>query len=247
MPDDYILYILLIGLAVIWIPWLLAHKIRPFFGKKALRKWLLARQHKNTVEEGLDMLHALYAKTNAHKISKNYRKRKGIHSEKFLYGEVYPVTLIKLLDLAKPAPNDIFYDLGSGAGQAVILADKCYPFSKCKGIELLPALYHLSEEKRIDYENEAKQKEPETKTNIEFIEGSFLEHDFSDADIVFINATAFKGDIWEQLTKKLNMLNSGSRVIVTSLTLDPAQFEEIYHDHEVMSWGFCTVRIYKHT
>lgn len=245
MFDNYILILFFIAILVIWVPWLLAHKIRPYFGRKALRQWLEARKHKHIVIDALNSVEELYAHTNAFKISKDYRDKSNLHTDQFLYGEIYLVTLIKLLDIAKPRAGEIFYDFGSGSGKTVLLADKVYHFGACKGIELLPSLYELSASKAQVYaEFESAKKKPKP-TNVQFIQADFLEYDFSDANIIFINATAYKGEIFDKLVPKLKLLKSGTRIIITTLQLEDEAFDKIYQAHEVMSWGFCSVRIYQ--
>jgi SAM-dependent methyltransferase len=185
------------------------------------------------------------SRTNPHRVSKMTRRQKKLLSDEYLYGEINLLTLVKLIDLASPQKDEVFFDLGSGAGDAIFMADYCYEFSQCTGIEILPALFQLSERKQEKYKEKAIEINPTKSVTSHFIQDNFLKVDFSTADIVFINATAFKGPTWDNLSKLLKLLKPGSRVIVTSLKLKAPDFELIYSANEVMSWGFCSVRIFK--
>lgn len=245
MFDNIAIILFIIAVLMIWVPWLTAHKIRPFFGKIALNKWLQARKHKAKAIEGLNIIDQIYQHTNAHKISQKYRNQNNLKEESFLYGEVYAVTFLKLMDLTHPKPGEHFYDLGSGSGKLVLLADYCYPFKSTTGIELLPVLHELSIQKLSDYQKLKEKNGRPQSSQIKFIQANFLEIDFTNANIIIINATAFKGEIFDLLEEKLKLIPAGARVIITSLPIRADEFEMIYSGHEVMSWGFCSVRIYK--
>jgi len=46
-----------------------------------------------------------------------------------------------LLELTKPQPGEIFYDLGCGGGRPLFIASLAFPFlKKCVGIEYLEGL-----------------------------------------------------------------------------------------------------------
>lgn len=239
------LILFLIGLLVIWVPWLLAHKIRPYFGKKKLASWLDEHKHKNKVNQALKTIHATYMGSNPFRTSKLARMKRKLESDQYLYGEVNLLTLVKLIDLTNPKADEIFYDLGSGGGRAVLMASLCYDFKICCGIELLKPLYHLAQQKRQAMIQIIKKKKPNFNSTAQFINGDFLTVDFSDADIIFVNATAYGGYIWDSLVTRFKNLKIGSRIIVTTFKLNYPQFKCILESHEVMSWGYCSVRIYQ--
>lgn len=223
----------------------MAHKIRPFFGKRQLLTWLEQRNQNRRINEAIQIIPSL-TNANPHQISKRTRKQQGLLSDEYLYGEMHLITFVKLMDICQPKEGEVFYDLGSGAGDVIFMADYCYPFSKCYGVELLDSLYNLSTEKRERFVKQANALQPEKTISSQFILGDFLQVDFSDADIIFINATAFKGATWDNLSKLLKLLKPGARIIVTSLELKTPEFKMIYGAHELMSWGYCSVRIYEH-
>lgn len=234
-----------LGLLVIWVPWLLAHKIRPYFGKKNLSEWLDKHQHQKRVKLALATVEEAYKTTNTFKVSKAARTNRKLESDQFMYGEILDLTLVKMLEVAQPKAGEVFYDLGSGGGRTVFMADLCYDFKRCCGIEILEPLYRLSLNKRKQINEIAKAKDKSYHSTVDFINGDFLTLDFNDADIIFINATAWGGYIWENLVAKLKKLKVGCRIIVTTFKLNYPEFKCLLETHEVMSWGFCSVRIYQ--
>ena len=63
--------------------------------------------------------------------------RKGMGVGVFAYGEAEIDSFAWVLHHAHPKPGEVFYDLGSGLGKAVILAFLLHDFQKLVGIELL--------------------------------------------------------------------------------------------------------------
>ena len=52
-----------------------------------------------------------------------------------------------MLEFVKPKPGEIFYDLGCGSGQPLLIASLAFPKLKaCRGIELLDDLAALGQE-----------------------------------------------------------------------------------------------------
>ncbi|HET9843357.1 MAG TPA: methyltransferase domain-containing protein [Gammaproteobacteria bacterium] len=247
MLDESLFTLVLFGIGVvfIWGPWLLAQKIRPFFGKKQLNHWLAQRNQSKKMVQAVKTLTALYANTNPARVSKYTRLKHNLKQDHFLYGEIDLITLVKLLDFIQPKPQTIFYDLGSGAGKAVLMASLTYPFAKCIGIELLAPLHQLAQKKCTLLERLAREKDKNFCSNLHFIQGNFLAIDFSDADIIFANATAYKGETWDNLVNKLKTVKRGCRIIVTTFKLNSLDFKILYEGAELMSWGFCSVRIYE--
>jgi predicted RNA methylase len=150
--------------------------------------------------------------------------------------------------LANPKPGEVFYDLGSGAGKAAMIAGLAFDFSKVRGIEKLDDLHATSTAllKKLPQLPEFQQLLPNKHINIQFIHNDFLKEDISDADLVFANATCFRADLWNNLITKLLSLKKGARIIVASQSLDAiGGFELKYSDLHLMSWGLSTISIYE--
>lgn len=93
--------------------------------------------------EVYDLIHA---GTDAHLTSDRERSEKDLHwATELIYGEVMFQHFIPTLEYAKPAPGEVFWDLGCGGGKPLMTASLAFPQLKaCKGLELLEQLTNLA-------------------------------------------------------------------------------------------------------
>ena len=61
----------------------------------------------------------------------------------FTYGEIDFFSFGKLLENCFPKENEVYWDLGCGAGKRLVAASLYFPFLQVKGVEYLPNLYLL--------------------------------------------------------------------------------------------------------
>lgn len=182
----------------------------------------------------------LYENTCGEQLSKQDRGSFIKDDCSLIYGEVYFDSFVAILAAAEPKARDIFCDLGSGTGKAVIAAALLHNFAMCIGIEILPALYQTSLEKLVMLQ----KIKTNHLSNIQFIQTDFYKFDFSNANIVFINATGFFGESYRDLVLILKKLNPGTRIIITSKLLPLSDFELTHQAFYLMSWGLSRVSIY---
>lgn len=246
MITYYNVTILIVAVLLVWIPWLWRYRIRPRAAKAQLKKLLKNHPEAQSLIDKENFLVELYQTVNARRISQQERKRLGITEDAFVYGEIEFLPFFTILDRVKPQSHEIFYDLGSGSGKAVMTATCYFDLSKACGIELLPGLFAAANA-QIQKAYQLKKIDSRKIASIKFINDNFIEYDFSDGDIIFINATCLDYFIWEKLLTKLTCLKSGSRVIVTTKKIAHEQFEVIYSGMDLMSWGMNTVNIYRKT
>jgi len=175
----------------------------------------------------------LYSTVNGFALSRQARRERD--AIEYTYGEIDFISFISLISLAKPNTNTVFYDLGSGTGKAVLACAMVFNMHKCYGVELFSALHdsalkqqHLLQQ-LPDYQEKSK--------SIHFIHGDFLHIDLSDATLIFLNATAFFGDLWTDINHQLRQTKPGTLIITTSKKLSSAFFivKKITTVH--MSWG----------
>lgn len=161
----------------------------------------------------------------------------------YTYGEIEFVSFIALLSLVKPNAETIFYDLGSGSGKAVLACVMVYSVQKSVGIELFPELYQsaLTQKQKLG----AIEHYVPAANKVTFILGSFLEIDLREANLIFINATAFIGSTWEQLNIVLAALPLLNTVITTSKPLLANSFFIEKTAKVQMSWGVVTAFIHQ--
>jgi len=202
----------------------------------------------------------------AKKDAKEESERKKLKKENFIYGEVNFRAISYILLYLTHEHNLLngkgyFYDLGSGAGRAVIGAVLTAPFEKYVGIEYLDSLYDVSiitkkkfEEDFEKYYKENKQMLPNYKIEknfpeIEFIHGDFLKEDLSKASFIFINSSTFTDQLLGDLANKLNEdCKSGCVVVNTTMELsklDKNKWDFLPYFRRYMSWGIATINVYK--
>lgn len=240
-------------LLAIWLPWLWRYKIKPYYAKDELITQLKQRPDWPIIQTKLLFLIELYKGVNASAASRKDRKRLNLQEDAFIYGEIAFLSFFNILTKVNPQPDDIFYDLGCGSGKALYTAALYFPFTKVNGIELLPALCKkaIARKEKI---NQLLQKEPYQNltfltnlSSIHIIQDNFLNQDFSDGTIIFINATCLSYQTWQQLLDKFQQLKPGAKVIVTSKKIENPQFRLISQSLELMSWGVNSVNVYTKT
>ena len=102
---------------------------------------------------------------------------------------------------------------------AALLTD----FSQINGVEILKDLHDTSVEVLQNY----RKLLPQEKTahhSIKLIHGDFQEVDFSDADVIFMNATCMKYEITLPLVRKFEKLKKGARVITSTRFFESEYF-----------------------
>lgn len=175
----------------------------------------------------------IYQSVNGAQLSKQDREALKIDAYEWVYGEIDFLSFAKLLNIAEAKPEEIFYDIGSGVGKAVIAAALLADFKKCCGIEYLPSLHKTS-----------LKCQKKLNASIEFAQANFLDVDISEADIIFVNATGFFAEFWQAVEHKLMTLKPGTRIILTSKSLPETNFQLNFEQFMPMSWGMSLVRIY---
>lgn len=213
-------------------------RMNHFRARWQFRKW--SRQLQLNKHEKI--YHRLFKNVDGFALSKLARiERDAIE---YLYGEIEFTSFIILLSLARPNPDTIFYDLGSGIGKAVVACAMVFDVQKSCGIELFSALHRcaVKQKRRLhtfkDYQDKASR--------IEYIEGDFMLTDFSRATLIFVNATGFVSPLWEKLGARI-VASQCQTLISTSKALEHQDFKIVHKLHIPMSWGPATVFIQERT
>lgn len=114
------------------------------------------------------------------------------------YGEVTKQSTNAIVNEFKEYFNEntIFYDLGCGLGKMVIHIGLQYNPKKSCGIEY--------SKERIKGALDIKEKYCKNNNNISFIEGDFMNNDFSDATVVYVDNTVMSHDITKKIIDNLS-------------------------------------------
>jgi len=235
-----------------FLPWFWRYQLRPRRAKVDLYQQLRGHPHVDRLIAIHSLLNTLYRNVPAQRTSSRERKRLGLNDDALTYGEIDFLSFLLILDRAQPQSGEIFYDLGSGTGRALLVAALSAELSKVIGVELLPGLCKLAQIQinkaktlvQVSSERD-KQLYLQSLDRIQVLNADFLQIDFSEADLIFINATCLSYYTWEKIVARLNKLKSGSRIIVTSKKIIHENFEGLYQGFELMSWGMNSVNIYR--
>lgn len=166
--------------------------------------------------------------------------RKLSDAPEYTYGEILFVPFIALLSQTNINKHTIFYDLGSGVGKAVIACSMVFKIQKSCGIELFTNLHACANSQKTKLYAYSQYKS----NPINFINANFLEIDFSEASLIFINATAFIGAIWDDLNKKLGKIQKNLTIISISKKINATNFKISKTTYVEMSWGIALAYIY---
>ncbi|CAM6100421.1 unnamed protein product [Calypogeia fissa] len=150
-----------------------------------------------------------------------------------------------------PLPGGFtFYDLGCGAGRPVYMASlmntNC---TKSCGIEIVPNMHEMNKVLLRLYNLEVQPNlHPKKQSQkLDFLIGDFLQIDWSDADIIFTNATCFPDQVFhkfEDLAAKV--LKTGAIVISVTRPFSNLESWELLESKErQMSWAPALVYVYR--
>ena len=89
---------------------------------------------------------SIYASLDTSNISYEERQREELlQKEEFTYGEIEFLSFLAVLDTLQPLKNEKFYDIGCGAGRALVAVTLAWPCVRVTGIELLGGLAAAAE------------------------------------------------------------------------------------------------------
>lgn len=155
----------------------------------------------------------------------------------YTYGEIEFFSFIAFIKLIKVSQDDIFFDLGSGSGKAIIGFAMVENVQRYVGLELLEPLNDLALNQLTKFRHFPNYKK------INFMNLDFLTADLSAATIIFINAATLT--CWNLLAKKLTALPKLRYLLVISKRITAENFLLLYETKVRMSWGIVNSYIYK--
>lgn len=166
-----------------------------------------------TIQQKLD---TLYEGINGYDISFKDRTDAIKENKSFTYGEMLLEPFARILDAINPQAGETFYDLGSGTGKVLIMADQLYDFSMVCGIEFLPSLNAKANEILLRYKRKHRDADIAKSGQIVSKQGDMLAEDLSDADIIFVHATCMMPELINNLGHKLRTCKPRARFVMIS-------------------------------
>lgn len=110
--------------------------------------------------------------------------------------------LLDLIDQCALGPDDVFYDLGSGLGQVVLLIH-LLTGAKAKGVEIEPTFCHFAQE----------QAAALGLTGVEFVNSDARAADYQDGTVFFL-FTPFRGQLLRAVLTRLEAAAQGRSIRV---------------------------------
>lgn len=132
------------------------------------------------------------------------------------YGEILYPALNKLINRVPLHADDVFVDLGSGIGKALVQVFLNSPVREARGIEIVHHLHQqaVSIAARIERELPIFYMD---KRKLQFFLGDFLSFPLADATVIFLCSPCFT----QQTLNQLGVLINGTPRIQSVLTLRP--------------------------
>lgn len=157
--------------------------------------------------------HAFWSVGNAVQAESQVANLPAMERRAIAYGEIKPKTFMQLLAHAGAQAGQKYYDLGSGTGKTVVAA--WLLGLDATGVELIDKRFttacgSLLVAKRLGFRKLAQGP------GLNFIHGSFLDVDFSDADILFADSSLFSKTMMANLTRSGSRMKPGSKIISSS-------------------------------
>lgn len=215
----------------------LSHSLWRLFHSKKISRW----KTELSLQKHLHIHEQLYAQINGFHLSQLARQFND--APEYVYGEIEFLAFVALLSLVHPSNNTVFYDLGSGTGKAVLACAMVFPVRKSCGIELFSNLHNAAvlQQKKLAAQCSYKDKA----SRIQFIKGNFLTTDIQDATLIFVNASGFFGETWQNITDHISQAKHCNTIITTSKKLLSSNFRVIKETKVMMSWGVVSAYIHQ--
>ena len=163
-----------------------------------------------------DTLDTLYSGVNGYGLSQADRVGERREQKSLTYGEMLLEPFSRVLAAVKPAPGEVFYDLGSGTGKVVLMANMLAPFAKTVGIEFLPKLHDQASAIVDRYAQEIKPSLPDATAEIAVRQGDMLTEDLTDADVIFVHSTCMGEELIAGLAERVRACKPTTRFALIS-------------------------------
>lgn len=184
----------------------------------------------------LDAIYKGEVETVSETDAEELHARKDVHNTtgdaaEGIYGEIQPDAVLEMFRMTGVKEGQKYYDLGSGYGKTVVLA---YLMGlNGTGIELA--------EKRWQSSCNALHRAPAVGVTgpgngVNFVQASFFDVDFSDADLVFMDSVMFSDDTMKGLAAAARHLRPGSQIVSSHFGLPGPGFLKLGTLEGAVSW-----------
>lgn len=214
--------------------------VRIWFEIRHLIEWLrtVYRYYGNPKFRKTDLaLIRAYWFHSPYSISKRFLMQKG-EQDVYAYGETPLTTMELIVKKCGITSKDTIYELGSGRGRACFWL-ATYLNASVIGIDFVPEFIRLANAIKSECQVQ----------NCTFICADFLKSDLKNATVLFLNGTCMHDKDIEALSRRLEKLPSGVKVITSSFAFTEysknKKWKLIETFPATMSWG--TTEMYLQT
>ena len=174
--------------------------------------------------DSLAHLAAAYAAVDGYALAREEKaaqRAAGVFRDGIQYGEVSAASFARCLEWVTPVAGEVFYDLGSGTGKAVLTAAALHPLAAAYGIEIQPRLHEAALAARRAFEAIEGASLRAGRVTLQC--GDAFAEDAAwpeTADLVFCTTTCFTPELRAALERGVARLRVGARLIVTTLPFE---------------------------
>ncbi len=170
-----------------------------------------------------------YLFDNPFSISRRFLMQKG-DNEIYQYGETPLTTLDFIIKKCDITSSDKIYELGCGRGRTSFWLSQVLG-AETVGVEYIPEFVERAD--RITKKCALKR--------VSFLCQDMKDVDFQDATCLYLYGTCLTDEFIQQLTKKIEQLPRGTKIITVSFSLvdyaNPSIFEVMRHFSAPFTWG----------
>ena len=174
--------------------------------------------------DSLAHLAAAYASVDGYTVAREEKAKQraaGVFRDGIQYGEVQAAAFARCLEWVQPVAGEVFFDLGSGTGKAVLTAAALHPFAAATGIEIQPRLHEAALAARRAFESIDGASLRAERTALECGDAFAGDSAWAEtADVVFCTTTCFTPELRAALERGVARLRAGARLIVTTQPLE---------------------------
>ncbi len=172
-------------------------------------------------------------------ISQSERSSKKLVGSEFTYGEIELVHFLALLKAGSSRSGGVFWDLGCGAGKALIAASMSpLGFEKVCGVELLDGLYDAATTAVKRFCDTSATKGLDVRPDrFKLVKGDMRVVDWSDADLIYTSSICFPEELIRSIIENGRQLKKGTRIISLKKWSDGDTYKVICNCKVKMTWG----------
>lgn len=161
------------------------------------------------------------------------------------YGEITWDSFAALMAGLGQRATGTFYDLGCGAGKALVAAALLGNFHTIIGLELMPGLASLAQAQVEKFLPTPDLRLINPLPKIQVHNVNITHHSWTDANVVFAHSTCFTEALLKHLTNQAYFLVPSAIIITVTTPLESPNLTLLQTLKLMLGWGQATVYLYE--